>query len=82
MLVAIISLMVYAMIPFRGVHGTRTPGGPAGAPVQTLVTASEHHTPCSVTVSAGPAAGAVKAAVTHTKTVPAKDSTAKTNKSG
>jgi hypothetical protein len=30
-LVAIISLMVYAIIPFRGAHSTRTPGGGSGS---------------------------------------------------
>ena len=39
MLVAMISLMVYAMIPFRGAHGT--PGGrPGSVPGQTTFTAS------------------------------------------
>lgn len=31
MLVAMISLMVYAMIPFRGAHGTRPAGGPGSS---------------------------------------------------
>jgi hypothetical protein len=66
MVVAMISLMVYAMIPFRAGHGTRTPAGTARSPGQTLVTASKNNAPGSVTITAAPAAGAAKAAVTHT----------------
>jgi hypothetical protein len=66
MVVAMISLMVYAMIPFRAGHGARTPAGTARSPGQTLVTASKNNAPGSVTITAAPVAGAAKAAVTHT----------------
>jgi Protein of unknown function (DUF3040) len=48
LLVAMISLMVYAMIPFRG-HATRTPASPAGVPPanQTQITATGAGSPAS-----------------------------------
>jgi hypothetical protein len=68
MLVAMISLMVYAMIPFRGAHNTRTPGGePGSAPGQTSLTASGGNGPGSVSISAVPRSAAAKASTgTHT----------------
>jgi cytoskeletal protein RodZ len=56
MLVAMISLMAYAMIPFRAAHGTRTPG-PSSAPGQTSLTASGNST-ASVGSSAAPSSAA------------------------
>jgi len=64
MLVAMISLMAYAMIPFRGAHSSRTPGAPSSPPGLTSLTASG--TPGSVSFSAAPGSGAAKTAVgTH-----------------
>ena len=41
LLVAMISLTVYAMIPFRGAHGTRVPAGhPGQIPSQTQLSAA------------------------------------------
>jgi cytoskeletal protein RodZ len=56
MLVAMISLMAYAMIPFRAAHGARTPG-PGSAPGQTSLTASGSSTG-SVSSSAAPKSSA------------------------
>jgi hypothetical protein len=69
MLVAMISLMVYAMIPFRGAHGTRTPGGPESVPAHSL-SASAGDTPGSVRISTVPSVGAAKAVTgSHTTAV-------------
>jgi hypothetical protein len=96
MLVAMISLMVYAIIPFRGAH-TRTPGGgPGSAPGQTSLTASGGNSPGSVSISAVPSSAAAKASTgthttaagvtgvtTHAKNVPAaKVTKAKSSESG
>jgi Protein of unknown function (DUF3040) len=64
MVVAIISLMVYAVIPFRGTHGVRTPGG--SAPGQTAFTAATGSTPGKATISAVPNSGARSVTGTHT----------------
>jgi hypothetical protein len=54
MVVALISLMVYAMIPFRGVH-TRGPGDrPGSIPGQTFSVASGRTPSSSVSVSTAP----------------------------
>ena len=93
MLVALISLMVYALIPFRGVH---TPRGPGSVPGQTSSVASGsvasgRSTSGSVSVSTAPKASAVShttaAGVTgvtaHTRTTPAvKVTRAKSGTSG
>jgi hypothetical protein len=48
LLVATISLMVYAMIPFRAVHTTRAPAGrPGSAPGQAQITATGPGSPGS-----------------------------------
>jgi hypothetical protein len=58
MVVAMISLMVYAIIPFRGVHTTRTPGGrPGSTPGLTSFTASGSNIPGSVSFTAAPGSG-------------------------
>jgi hypothetical protein len=62
MLVAMISLMVYAMIPFRA-HGPRVPGGRSvPAREQTALTASG--SPSPFTISAAPGSSAVAKAKT------------------
>jgi hypothetical protein len=71
MLVAMISLMVYAIVPFRVAHGTRMPGGrSASATGQTSLTASGG-TPGAVSISAAPGSGA------HLKIATAKGAKAK-----
>jgi hypothetical protein len=66
MLVAMISLMVYAVIPFRGVHTARTPGGSPGSSAgQTSLTASGSSTQGSVGIRSVPSARAAKTG-THT----------------
>jgi len=70
LLVAMVSLMVYAMIPFR-THGTRTPATPsAGTPGNVSITATgtggqpHSNPPASASTStAGSASSAVKSAV-------------------
>ena len=53
LLVAMISLMVYAMIPFRA-HSTRTPAGQPGTiPSQTKLSATGQGSPGTVTTSTG-----------------------------
>lgn len=50
LLVATISLMVYAMIPFRAVHTPRTPAGsPGSIPGQTQITATGPSSPGTAT---------------------------------
>jgi hypothetical protein len=89
MLVAMISLMVYAVIPFRGVHGTRTPGSrPGSVPGQSLTASSR--TPGMTSYTAAPASGAARSisstrttaagatgVTAHAKTSPAKGTKAK-----
>jgi hypothetical protein len=96
-LVAMISLMVYAVIPFRGAHGVRTPGGSSrSAPGQTVLTASSSNAPGSVTISPVPnsdgarsvtgthtTAAGVTGVTAHAKTAPAvKGTKAKSGQSG
>jgi hypothetical protein len=66
MLVAMISLMVYAVIPFRGAHSTRTPGSrPGSVPGQSLTASSG--TPGMVSYTAAPTAGTSRGITsTHT----------------
>jgi hypothetical protein len=53
LLVAMISLMVYAMIPFRA-HNTRTPAGqPGRIPSQTQLSATGQGSPGTVSASTG-----------------------------
>jgi hypothetical protein len=67
MMVAVISLMVYAVIPFRGTHGVRTPGGSARSiPGQTAFTAATSSTPGTATISAVPNSGTRSVAGSHT----------------
>jgi hypothetical protein len=67
-LVAIISLMVYAMIPFRGAHGTRIPGGGSGSvPVSATVFSPGGAKSAGTHATAAAAAGVTK----HAKTPPA-----------
>jgi hypothetical protein len=58
MLVAMISLMIYAIVPFRVAHGTRVPGTrSASATGQTSLSASlaaSGGTPGTVSISAAP----------------------------
>jgi hypothetical protein len=92
MLVALISLMVYAMIPFRGVHTTRGPGdGPGSIPGQTFSVASGRTPSSSVSVSTAPktsagshtTAAAATGVTAHAKTSPAvKTTKAKSGTSG
>jgi hypothetical protein len=50
LLVAMISLMVYAMIPFRA-HGVRTPAKPGTIPGQAQITATGTGSPGNVTIN-------------------------------
>jgi Protein of unknown function (DUF3040) len=84
MLVAMISLMVYAMIPFRGAHGGRPRPGTSAA--QTALTASTGNSPGTVTIRAVPNSGAAKSVTgvtAHAKAAPTvKSSKAKSDQSG
>ena len=68
MVVAMISLMVYAIIPFRGVHPIRTPGGrPGSTPGLTSFTATGGTIPGSVDITAAPVSGTGRSIIgTHT----------------
>jgi hypothetical protein len=79
LLVATISLMVYAMIPFRA-HGARVPPGrSASVPSHTALTASSGGSPDSVRISASPS---IKTHPAATSGAQAATSSAQTGTSG
>jgi len=83
LLVAMISLMVYAIIPFRGAHTTRTPGGgTASAGSVTLSAAPTSGASAKTVTRTHASAAAVGRAATHATTAPAKGTGSGSGQSG
>src|ERR1700730_14050788 len=79
LLVAMISLTVYAMIPFRALHAKQAPPATAGAPAQT--TAFSAPTGNQPTTLRQSSAGGSSAPITATRPAASTVSAARTNQS-